>query len=396
MRKVLAFSQKMVDSGTSSNATSSSQASPAATFVPLLDVASLPPFNPKEDPNTFAVRWKLWKRSFNLYLVVKGITKDEQKTALLLHTGGLNLQELYYTLLTGADIKPFVESMELLDNYFAPQLNVPFERHQFRQMEQASGESVDQFVCRLRQKAISCEFENVDEAIRDQLIEKCKDPSLRRKFLEKANVTLKDLQDLARVQEAVNMQVKAMDQSSGQVNAVSGRPHCKGKGKRPAQGRGRGYKPGKPAGGFQETKVRGCFRCNYTDHMARDPNCPARGKKCNACGEIGHFAVCCKTKERKPFARDDERRSNTRGRAYQLSEDSATGQQDYYAFTVGVGQPTSGSEVDLKIGGVMLTAVLIDSGASCSVIDQATWEILKKKSVQCESKKSSKKLFAYG
>lgn len=150
--------------------TSSSQVSPAATFVPLLDVASLSPFDTKEDPNTLAVRWKFWKRLFNLYLVAKGITKDEQKTALLLHTRGLNFQELYYTLLTGTDIKPFAESMALLDNYFAPQLNVTFERHQFRQMEQASGESVDQFVCRLRQKAISCEFEDVDEAISDQLI----------------------------------------------------------------------------------------------------------------------------------------------------------------------------------------------------------------------------------
>ena len=44
----------------------------------------------------------------------------------------------------------------------------------------------------------------------------------------------------------------------------------------------------------------------------------------------------------------------------------------------------------------MLRAVLIDSGASCNVIDLATWEVLKKKSVQCESKKSSKKLFAHG
>ena len=93
--------------------------------------------------------------------MAKGITKDERKTALLLHTGGLNLQDLYYTLLTSTAIKPFAESMKLLDNYFARQLNVPFERHQFRQMEQASGESVYQFVCRLRQKAISCEFENV-------------------------------------------------------------------------------------------------------------------------------------------------------------------------------------------------------------------------------------------
>ena len=135
---------------------------PRPLFLFLMHVASLPPFNPKEDPNTLAVRWKLWKRSFNLYLVAKGITKDEQKTALLLHTGGLNFQELYYTLLTGTDIKPLTESMELLDNCSVPQLNVPFQRHQFRQMEQASGESVDQFVCQLRQEAIFCEFENVD------------------------------------------------------------------------------------------------------------------------------------------------------------------------------------------------------------------------------------------
>ncbi|PFX12279.1 Uncharacterized protein K02A2.6 [Stylophora pistillata] len=105
----LAYSQKMMGGGTGSSTTSSSQASPAATFVPLLDVGSLTPFNPKEDPNTLSVHWKLWKRSFNLYLVAKGITKDEHKTALLLHTGGLNLQDLYYTLLTGADIKPFAE-----------------------------------------------------------------------------------------------------------------------------------------------------------------------------------------------------------------------------------------------------------------------------------------------
>ena len=44
----------------------------------------------------------------------------------------------------------------------------------------------------------------------------------------------------------------------------------------------------------------------------------------------------------------------------------------------------------------MLSAVLIDSGASCNVIYQTTWEEMKKKGVQCDSKKSSKKLFAYG
>ena len=124
-----------MDSGTNSSRTSSSQASPAATFVPLLDVASLSPFNLKEDPNTLTVCWKLRKHLFNLYLVAKGVTKDEQKSALPLHTGSLNFQELYYMFLTGMDIKPFAESVVLLDNYFVPQSNVPFKTHQFRQME---------------------------------------------------------------------------------------------------------------------------------------------------------------------------------------------------------------------------------------------------------------------
>ena len=115
----------------------------------------------------------------------------------------------------------------MLDDYFVPKVNVPFERHLFKQMSQIVGETVDQSVCRLRQKAITCDFPNVDEAIRDQLIEKCGNAKLRRKFLEKANTNLKDLQDIARAFEAVEIQMKSLEQSGsqykpeeGQVNSV--------------------------------------------------------------------------------------------------------------------------------------------------------------------------------
>ena len=79
----------------------------------------------------------------------------------------------------------------------------------------------------MRQKVITCDFPNVDEAIRDQLIEKCGNAKLRRKFLEKANTNLKDLQDIARAFEAVEFQMKSLEQSGsqykpedGQVNSV--------------------------------------------------------------------------------------------------------------------------------------------------------------------------------
>ena len=153
-----------------------------------LEVRGLPCFDPKGEPTTFSVRWKRWKRAFRLYVASKGVTNQAQKVALLLHSGGMELQEIFYTLAPedGEAQNNFDNCLTVLDNYFTLKANVPFERHGFRQMTQLQGETIDQFVCRLRQKAVSCEFDKVDEAIRDQLIEKCRDPELRKKFLEKA------------------------------------------------------------------------------------------------------------------------------------------------------------------------------------------------------------------
>ena len=91
-------------------------------------------------------------------------------------------------------------------------------------------------MCHLRHRAISCKFPSVDEAIRDQIIEKCRDPKLRRKFLEKSSeATLTVLQETARVREAVNTQMQSMRRPE-QVNKLSlNDRQAKGtKGKKPA------------------------------------------------------------------------------------------------------------------------------------------------------------------
>ena len=125
------------------------------------------------------------ERAFNLYVASREVTNEGQKVTLLLHSGGIELQEIYYTLVSEDQDTSFKDCVAVLDNYFTPKVNVSFEGHVFRQMQQMEEETINQFVCRLRQKAISCEFPSVDEAIRDQIIEKCRDPKLRRKFLEK-------------------------------------------------------------------------------------------------------------------------------------------------------------------------------------------------------------------
>ena len=102
--------------------------------------------------------------------------------------------------------------MKVLDDYFIPKGNVPFERQLFRQLTQGSEETVDQFVCRLRQGEATSDFgEREDENIRDQLIDKCYSGKLRRQFLEKeGGATLNDLLITARAQEAATLQMEAM------------------------------------------------------------------------------------------------------------------------------------------------------------------------------------------
>ncbi|PFX23119.1 Transposon Tf2-6 polyprotein [Stylophora pistillata] len=222
-----------------------------------LDVSGLEPFNPKEEAHNLSQRWKRWKRAFDLYVTGKGVSNDAQKRALLLHVAGMDVQEIYFTLAGDGEDVSFQATLRVLDNYFFPKSNVPFERHLFRQISQESRETVDQFVCRLHQRAATCEFGvNEDDYIRDQLIDKCYSSHLRRKFLEKeGTVTLGDLLRVARSQEAVDRQLKQFNTDQvDRVNAVRG----------------------KVDGNKNPRKLKTCFSCGREGHFSQDWRCPAR------------------------------------------------------------------------------------------------------------------------
>ena len=223
-------------------------------------------------------------------------------------------------------------------------------------------------------KTTTCKFANLDEAIRDQLIEKCFDPKLRRKFLERTNATLKDLQVVARAYEAVEQQMKAMGES---VNTLKHKTHSGGRNK----GNTNQQKLKRNQSGG-ESKSR-CYNCNRTGHFARDSSCPARGQNCNECVAKGHFSACCKAKEKRPAKGTKKDNVNrVSGKTVSPSE------RNNYAFVV---RHKYWSE-----GGVRVEGVLIDSGASCNLIDYKTWSYLKQNRVVCQSAQSEKKIFAYG
>ncbi|KAK3108849.1 hypothetical protein FSP39_017183 [Pinctada imbricata] len=129
-----------------------------------------------------------------------------------------------------------------------------------------------------------------------------------------------------------------------------------------------------------------CFRCGNKGHFGKDLTCPAKDKLCNKCGREGHFAICCKT--RVPQAR---KQGKGKPRVRHVEEQSG---EDEFAFSVS-GFADNNNQITVKVGGVNIN-MLIDSGASCNIIDKQMWTNLKDKKIKCKSEKTVRKIDAYG
>jgi len=342
---------------------------------------NLPVFDPKEESGSVFPRWERWLRAFDLLVASKNITEVKRKKAMLLHYGGLDLQDIFYSLPGASAVDnaedPFAETKRLLNEHFKPKSNVAFERHIFRQIRQNEGETMAQYVTRLRLQAKNCGFKDEEEEICGQIVEKCVSSEIRRRLLEKGELKLNDAMKIARTVEAMESQMKDLE---GKTIAAT-----------------RSEK--KNMHNEKKTIDIGnkCFRCGYSGHSYKDEKCPARTRACNKCGKKGHFGTMC----RSSMSNKDGGRGASRGsmRVRELNEDNDGGERSY-AFGLRTEHRVNiieeGQCMDVRVGGIMLN-VLVDSGAQCNVVDEETWKDCKRKNIVCESNKMvDKNVYPYG
>lgn len=366
--------------------------------------------------------WKNWHRSFEWYLKANHIEDEYDKFLKLMHLAGRKVQEVFETLPVPPSISqvrrgPLAASEEYipqlsdyemaiakLNEFFEPKKNSTYERHMFRLIKQEKNEKVGIFVMRLRTRADKCDFgDTLEDNVKDQIIEKCLSPKLRRELLKLGDAPLDKVLKAAKIFEAIEEQSKTFEPNEMQspkdesVNKVDSKPLSK------------------PSWATKDKQVE-CTRCGFVGHRSSDDKCPAKGKTCNKCGGRDHFSRRCKTKKRtRSFYKSPHNGSETNfkkegtdsndgetsnkkpktevGETIKLVNSSHS-PEDEYIFCIG---NDSGNEITLKIGGVQLTVVL-DSGSKFNVIDNKTWEFLKTNKIEVfnQSKIVNQSFKAYG
>ncbi|KAL7648278.1 UNVERIFIED_CONTAM: hypothetical protein RMT77_000184 [Armadillidium vulgare] len=250
------------------------------------------PFLLSENEHSIGEHWKKWRAGFQYYLTATGVENNAQQKAMLLHVAGTEVQEVYATM-SMSDDDSYSAILTALDSKFSPKVSIRYERFLFRKALQESNESTDAYVTRLRKLAASCDFNDIEDSIIDQVIAKCHSSSLRRKLLQEANITLDSLLNTARAMEAAEMQASKMEDKANNFNVSKVKnfqvreTYKKRNDKTNVSNQSTVYK----------SKKFKCFRCGFKDHNAKETGkCPAFDKICKKCRKKGHFQSQCRTK----------------------------------------------------------------------------------------------------
>ena len=157
-------------------------------------------FEPPDLPkNPSGEQWKWWKQSFLDSLEINEILDDKHKLAFLKKYAGSEL----YTLLKSAST--FNDALNLLDTQFKTPTRILFARHELLTCSQNPGESVCDFVKRLKILVHRCECEDITAQehqnllLRDALVADISSDTIRARLLELRNekATVEDCITLA-------------------------------------------------------------------------------------------------------------------------------------------------------------------------------------------------------
>ncbi|XP_048590584.1 uncharacterized protein LOC116613084 isoform X1 [Nematostella vectensis] len=328
------------------------------------------------EPATLEQRWTIWKFEFELYCTASGIKDSKQQRAILLHLAGAGIREIFHAFTAEQQGEDYKTAMDSLTQHFKLKKNVPMARQAFLTAVPKPGERIHQFAIRLQTLCEHCEYnDQKDSQIRDRILTFILDKPLKAKLFREEGLTLSKLLEIVNTYHDKEALVLVPDQGGVNQLRVQQKPDSAG------------------------PKFDGrCHRCNKQGHKAADCRC-SKNHQCEKCGKIGHFKVCCKSKQTSGKAKSASG-PKSKGRkpshvrqleAVDVQETDSEEEEDVFnVFCTHTESPPGTMEI--SIGGVIQN-VIIDSGASCNLMSERTFNDLSKGDIVL--KPSSKQIFAY-
>ncbi len=175
-------------------------AQPAQQAVQVVQMAQsvtiqpMPEFRPDAKVGaSLATRWINWQSDFEMFLTASGITDAKRKRALLLYQAGPRVREIFKQLTDTGNDDDYEVAKAKLKEYFDPQKNRRYEVYRFRQAMQNPDETLDEYHTRLRTMSATCEFNDVEFEIEQQIIIGGTSSKIRKRALRDPKFDLKSM-----------------------------------------------------------------------------------------------------------------------------------------------------------------------------------------------------------
>ena len=190
----------------------------------------------------------------------------------------------------GEDRNKMADILAEYDQHFLGQTQEFFERFQFGRRDQASGESIDEYLSVLRNMAKTCGFCDCmrDLLIMDRLLLGISDDKTREELLSTHDLTLNKAIEICRGMAAASLHMKAL--KNEEINKVK---DISKKTKKSTPSKLQHKKP--PQSDDKHSAKKKCLFC-LQFHVMKKEMCPAWGKTCASCGERNHFKASTKCK----------------------------------------------------------------------------------------------------
>jgi uncharacterized membrane-anchored protein YjiN (DUF445 family) len=163
--------------------------------------------------------WCEWLEDFERQLRYFKITEDDDKTDALLIYGGPEVKRLSRSLEDPEKSTKYEKLSSKLSDYFSPKKNKHYSRYLFFKMRPNSGESTIEYAARLREKALSCNFVDIDDRILEHLVQTTSNSEFIRKVLHK-KWTLQEALSDAQISESTSIQLEEMNNKALAIDRI--------------------------------------------------------------------------------------------------------------------------------------------------------------------------------